>query len=297
MEGERSTDEVLSPKKTSIDDIIDHITADLQSYDGKYILLGQPSNSNGTQSIWQQCVTRQPENLDYTQDGGSNNPYVEQQQQQTRINRVDSNLFYPSNNSTYVDNSRNNYVPYVFNNSSQYQSNTSDSPYNNYPVFYQQNSNQNTDYGLFSSPQQTNSYQNRHLIENLVGNWVPNQNGTYSPFGGGSSTHVLDNRVESNIGIQHTAQQTQHSPSSNLFSKLGNSTLRRPRMVAEVRPMRPTYSDVLAKSVTQSTSSTTNGAPAKMVVASKVEPTRNKAAKSKKGEHRRLICINIFAEN
>lgn len=268
MEGNRSSEEVMSQKKSSIDDIIDHITADLQSYDGKYILLGQPSNSE-TQSIWQERVTRQPESLNYIQ-----NPY---QEQQSRINHLDSNLFYSSN--SYVDNTRNNYVPYVFNNSHQYQNGTADTHYNY--IYYQQNSNHTTpsDYGLFNT---SNNYQNHHLLENLVGNWVPNQNGTYSPFG--NTSHVLDNCIDSNLGIQHHSQQTQHSNASNTFSKLGSNAVRRPRMVAEVRPMRPSYSDVLAKSIQQVPPNTTNGSSIKTVVTSKVDTTRNKTTKNKKGE-------------
>lgn len=262
MDEDRSTDKILSQKKSSIDDIIDHITADLQSYDGKYILLGQPSN-NETQSIWQQRVTRQPENLNYVQ-----NPY---QEQQSRINSLDSNVYYPSN--SFVDNSRNNYLPYVFSNQTQYQNNASESHYNY--IYYQQNSNHPTpDYGLFNA---SNNYQNPHLIENLVGNWVPNQNGTYSPFG--NSPHVLENCNDS-IKMHHPSQQAQHANSSNTFSKLGNNAIRRPRMVAEVRPMRPSYSDVLAKSVTQ-TVSPTNGAPAKAVASSKVDAARVKSIKKK----------------
>ncbi|XP_065222879.1 dnaJ homolog dnj-5 [Planococcus citri] len=270
MEGDNPSEEVLSQKKSSLDDIIDHITADLQSYDGKYILLGQPSNSE-TQSIWQQRVTRQPENLNYVQ-----NPY--QEQQQSRINHLDSNLFYSSN--SYVENSCNNYVPYVFPNSNQYQNTSNDSHYNY--IYYQQNSNHSTDYGLFGS---SNNYQNHHLIENLVGNWVPNQNGTYSPFG--NTSLGIETRNDSNVGLQHQSPQSQHAntSNSNAFSKLGNSAVRRPRMVAEVRPMRPSYSDVLAKSVTQCTPNAVNGSTNKSAASSKVDSTRTKTAKNKKGNN------------
>lgn len=282
MAENHSADEMMSKKKTSIDDIIDHITADLQSYDGKYILLGQPSNNSETQSIWQQRVTRQPENLNYVQ-----NPYQEQQPSpppppQPRLNHVDSNLFYSPN--SFVDSTRNSYVPYVINNTNQYQTSAAPESQCNY-VYYQQNANHSADYGLFGAAP-SNTYQNHHLIENLVGNWVPNQNGTYSPFG--NTTHILENRVESNLvaGLQHQPPQTQHSNASSTFSKLGNNVVRRPRMVAEVRPMRPSYSDVLAKSVTaQAAPNATNGSAAKTVITAKVEPAvRTKTAKSKKGK-------------
>ncbi|KAL0276854.1 UNVERIFIED_CONTAM: hypothetical protein PYX00_004331 [Menopon gallinae] len=65
------------------------------------------------------------------------------------------------------------------------------------------------------------------LIENLVGNWASDQSGTYSPFG-------------SSLGGIRTLDS----------ESIGNETgTKRPRIVAEVRPMRPSYSDVLSKSI------------------------------------------------
>ncbi|GLH01499.1 DnaJ-like protein subfamily C member 14 [Gryllus bimaculatus] len=86
-------------------------------------------------------------------------------------------------------------------------------------------------------------HQPAQLIENLVGNWVPNQSGTYSPFG------CADNGTKPTPA---TNQQTTQTVSDNLDSDAeGKGVGRNPRktrIVAEVRPMRPSYSDVLTKS-------------------------------------------------
>ncbi|KAK6639803.1 hypothetical protein RUM43_008078 [Polyplax serrata] len=86
----------------------------------------------------------------------------------------------------------------------------------------------------FSHNQDTNS--KAQLIENLVGNWASDQSGTYSPFGtplGGLRSDIID----------------------NISMGRGN---RKTRIVAEVRPMRPSYSDVLAKSIANNSHKQTN---------------------------------------
>nr|CAD7456229.1 unnamed protein product [Timema tahoe] len=84
------------------------------------------------------------------------------------------------------------------------------------------------------------------IIENLVGNWVPNQSGTYSPFGctDNSLQHVS---ISNQQGIQTSGVIAEPDKDGK---GVGRGT-RRTRIVAEVRPMRPTYSDVLAKSAPQ----------------------------------------------
>nr|CAD7195884.1 unnamed protein product [Timema douglasi] len=84
------------------------------------------------------------------------------------------------------------------------------------------------------------------IIENLVGNWVPNQSGTYSPFGctDNSLQHVS---ISNQQGIQTSGVNAEPDKDGK---GVGRGT-RRTRIVAEVRPMRPTYSDVLAKSAPQ----------------------------------------------
>jgi DnaJ family protein C protein 14 len=70
----------------------------------------------------------------------------------------------------------------------------------------------------------------KQLIDNLVGNWLPNQSGTYSPFGGSSNVTPVP-----------------HIPPE--IKEIEQVPKKKPRMVAEVKPMRPSYSDVLIKSI------------------------------------------------
>lgn len=89
------------------------------------------------------------------------------------------------------------------------------------------------------------------LIENLVGNWVPNQSGTYSPFG------CADNGTKTvSTTNQQTTQTVKTGDNLDVDSEgkgMGRNP-RKTRIVAEVRPMRPSYSDVLAKSAPLSNS-------------------------------------------
>ncbi|XP_066991459.2 uncharacterized protein [Anabrus simplex] len=134
-------------------------------------------------------------------------------------------------------------------------------PYHQSAVIEGSGSSSIKDYGLFGGserhhhPQQGRQLQHAQrfqtisssnqaqLIENLVCNWVPNQSGTYSPFGCSDSGPRP---------IPSTTQQTTQTVSDHLElendGKGINHGIRKPRIVAEVRPMRPTYSDVLTKS-------------------------------------------------
>lgn len=102
-----------------------------------------------------------------------------------------------------------------------------------------------------------NDYQQSHnrtpIIDNLVGNWTPNTSGTYSPFGNVVGTNLFDVQTNGNI-----TQETDYSSVNRDQSELRNEDLpnfqfnrdtKKPRIIAEVKPMRPRYSDVLLKSV------------------------------------------------
>lgn len=88
-----------------------------------------------------------------------------------------------------------------------------------------------------------------HLIENLVGNWVPNTTGTYSPFGNvepfKASVGVFEQLSEKENNEQNLILEQPLEEKQFNF----NRNNRKPRMVAEVKPMRPSYSDVLTKPV------------------------------------------------
>ncbi|RZC42394.1 hypothetical protein BDFB_010747 [Asbolus verrucosus] len=93
-----------------------------------------------------------------------------------------------------------------------------------------------------------------HLIENLVGNWVPNTSGTYSPFGNVEP-------FKPNVGVFEQLSEKENNEQNLILEQPleekqfhFNRNNRKPRMVAEVKPMRPSYSDVLTKAVPPNTS-------------------------------------------
>lgn len=101
------------------------------------------------------------------------------------------------------------------------------------------------------------------LIENLVGNWIPNTSGTYSPFG--NVPAYKPNIFESTSDIENLSnnmvkqvlddpppppQDLPERPVEDNHFQFTRDT-KKPRIVAEVKPMRPSYSDVLLKSAPQ----------------------------------------------
>ncbi|KAJ8917785.1 hypothetical protein NQ315_010691 [Exocentrus adspersus] len=111
-------------------------------------------------------------------------------------------------------------------------------------------------------PHEQSSSHHTHLIENLVGNWmVPNNSGTYSPFGNSETykPNVFDlptdrDLVGSNVINQIIDEPKFKPPTDQPLDDVQfqfNRDTRKPRMVAEVKPMRPSYSDVLTKPVPQ----------------------------------------------
>lgn len=93
------------------------------------------------------------------------------------------------------------------------------------------------------------------LIDNLVGNWTPNTSGTYSPFGNVTTANV-SNIFESDVNCINNInnekkynQDCLEKPNDDMISFPFNRDNKKPRIVAEVKPMRPTYSDVLLKTV------------------------------------------------
>lgn len=94
--------------------------------------------------------------------------------------------------------------------------------------------------------------QRTQLIEHLVGNWmVPNNSGTYSPFGNSETfkPNVFELPQERDFNVHQNKDENKIAEDEIQFQFTRDS--RRPRMVAEVKPMRPSYSDVLTKPVPQ----------------------------------------------
>ncbi|XP_053602228.1 uncharacterized protein LOC128670523 [Plodia interpunctella] len=95
-----------------------------------------------------------------------------------------------------------------------------------------------------------NNIPTSNFLKDLLGNLEPNSTGTYSPFGqnyplnhpDAPSLNMLSNSaMEPKSGIK-----VDNSPKRNENSPLADTSTKK-RIVAEVKPMRPTYSDVLAK--------------------------------------------------
>lgn len=99
------------------------------------------------------------------------------------------------------------------------------------------------DYRPFVAPNHVMEMPNNtQLIENLVGNWtMPNASGTYSPFGNPHfvpNVNLFESQPEENFGSNGVLE--------DIHFQFRDP--RKPRVVAEVKPMRPSYSDVLTKS-------------------------------------------------
>ncbi|KAK9500149.1 hypothetical protein O3M35_001465 [Rhynocoris fuscipes] len=248
-------------KKRCIDDIIDHMTADLQSYDGQYLLLGTPSSTTSHAA---------PPIGDHHPVWGPSNTH--------QSNAAHQNIFYPSQMREtnemigMVDVGGGKYVNVVFP-----KPNSSSSSVNF--VRYQQPT-QNLVPPIIDYQRTYNeAIPNGCLIENVVGNWVPNRTGTYSPFGG--SLHQDEPTISTQTSTLSTSQSVQpnqqqtismsssHAPPNTVnfnqkfpekpvgismpepppqMNTIQSPPVRKQRIVAEVKPMRPSYSDIVAKS-------------------------------------------------
>lgn len=263
----------MGPPKRSIDDIIENMTADLHDSDGQYIQLGftppptpatphhhwtphsylPPMSTHQPPSQQQNVPMYLPEHL-----GGHPN---DQQQIPTYLNTSRSQ---PTLGGLIPgrDLPDGNYVNYVYGGhhmpglfvlpTSNESTNTGmQQILNNYVPYRNEN-----DFGLFmntpTSPPSASivgQERNNALIDNLVGNWSSTGSGTYSPFGTGSTPERLldppqqmQQSQPQQIQPPTVIQQQQHHPISE------ERAIPKKRIVAEVRPMRPSYSDIVSKS-------------------------------------------------
>lgn len=132
-----------------------------------------------------------------------------------------------------------------------------------YNLFMQQQKQRVENQNVHQHQQQVHT----QLIENLVGNWVmPNTNGMYSPFGSNVGN-------ESNVANMEPVLNNRDKSCEELQFQFNNRDSKKPRVVAEVKPMRPSYSDVLLKS-----------APAQNIKPEKSEHKENKQRKENKNK-------------
>lgn len=262
---------------SAMDQIIGNVTAEMQNSDGQYIPLAYstPPASNIPQD---NMNWNHPNSYELHYNRACNDPHLYNPNQQ--FNQPSYNFIQQPSASHHL------YVPnHVFNkqNNMKYeiyqnmQSNLSDVDMfeNNYHLIRNQN--------FQRAPHPNNVSNHTQLIENLVGNWVtPNTSGTYSPFG---NTDLYKNNgkifdpIDNNIN-KATVEDSQFNKSDQSMEEKFqfNNQSRKPRIVAEVKPMRPTYSDVLAKSVPQTTVKPTKNE----IKESKLKKDSNKKSKSEK---------------
>lgn len=103
-----------------------------------------------------------------------------------------------------------------------------------------------------------------NFLKEVLGNWEPNSSGTYSPFGQNYPLNHPD--VPPNVLPKKPMEspisqiKPENSPKRNENSPLADTSNKK-RIVAEVKPMRPTYSDVLAKNMNNTQQDTTKAKP------------------------------------
>lgn len=98
-----------------------------------------------------------------------------------------------------------------------------------------------------------------NFLKDVLCNWEPNSTGTYSPFGQNYPLNHPDspalNILSSSPTVDPVTTQpikVENSPKRNENSPLADTSNKK-RIVAEVKPMRPSYSDVLAKNTKNNT--------------------------------------------
>jgi DnaJ family protein C protein 14 len=284
-------------KKRSIDDIINNITSDLQSYEGRYMVLGNPRQS--TDIMWHQVnnyANPQPQHNIYNPEpmNLTNNPYILNSNQYTPFmqpqNPIPGYVNYDHHQQVYPQHhhpihhhqQQQQQGPQIQQTSQQQQQQMNynyyqQSQYTSHPMPYRSQI-----HGLFDPPS------NDAIIENLVQNWnrqtQNNTAGIFSPFGSQTFPTAREMIPECDINIHNHNQMSNHNSIVAPVKKV--------RMIAEVRPMRPSYSDVLAKSpaigpVKKTAASTQVETPSDVKIKSKVKTSMKKkknSGKLSKGE-------------
>ena len=255
-------------ERMSLDQIIEVVTADLESSAGHFVQFGVSSQQSSSHN-WGDY---NPDRLQRYMSRATIHPNTSNiQTVNTMPTSVDMHpelptydspipdpIYFPTQTLNHLGINENNdlvgmidvgggnYINVIYGNASQFmpeqcQLNSLNS-YSNQSIIDQE-------YGLFGNQQvsisssiSARNFNSKQLIDNLVGNWVPNQSGTYSPFGGSSNVTPVPQFTPE---VEDLDQLPRAIPDSHK---------KKPRMVAEVKPMRPSYSDVLTKSLPISSS-------------------------------------------
>ncbi|XP_076663522.1 uncharacterized protein LOC143366358 [Andrena cerasifolii] len=248
-------------KRMSLDKIIEAMTADLESSNGHYVQFGVNSQQ-ATSPNWGDYSSSQARHYITNQTPHSNPSGMQPpmtsmgaplyMQDMSNYDTGTDSIYFPSqavnhlgineNNDLIgtIDVGGGNYINVIYGNASQIMAEQCQLP--NITPYRNQNI-MDREYGLFNDrhitvPTElpTQNFNGKQLIDNLVGNWVPNQSGTYSPFGGSPNVTPVPQ-------LNADARESEELPRNST-----DSQHKKPRAVAEVKPMRPSYSDVLTKS-------------------------------------------------
>ncbi|XP_013201127.2 dnaJ homolog dnj-5 [Amyelois transitella] len=136
---------------------------------------------------------------------------------------------------------------------------------------------------------ETNNIPTSNYLQDILGNLEPNSTGTYSPFGQNYPLNHPDApslNILSNSGMEpKPGMRVENSPKRNENSPLADTSTKK-RIVAEVKPMRPSYSDVLAKN-------TKNVSPTETTQKAKPHNVEAKLSNNKSNSKPEKPTINI----
>lgn len=241
-------------KKNSLDDLINNITSELQSYDRGFVVLGNTSQS--TDIIWHQmnsCASPpQTQHNIYNSEPvnvTNNNPYLLNTNQYTPFMQPQSPVpgyvnydhqVYPQHHHPHHHHQQQQQHQHRPQQSSQQQQHQQQQQQQMNYTYYQQSqytsphpmSYQSPSYGLFDGPC------NDAIIENLVQSWSQSQSngGVFRPFGNQAFQTSREMLPDRDINVHNHSTISNHNNIATPVKKV--------RMVAEVRPMRPSYSDI-----------------------------------------------------
>lgn len=252
-------------KHMSLDKIIEAMTPDLEGSNGHYAQFGVPAQQTASRN-WGDYVSGQARHHVAGQPMRSNPSGMQSMTPMTSTSLYmqdmssydattsDSMYFPPQTTVNHLGIMKNtdligtidvgggNYINVIYGNASQIMAEqcrlSNMTPYSNPNIVnqeYELFNDQHTTVPSAESP--SPNFNGKQLIDNLVENWVPNQSGTYSPFGGSPNITPVPQAVRD-------PRESEDLPSRNM----SDPRYKKPRMVAEVKPMRPSYSDVLTKS-------------------------------------------------
>lgn len=188
-------------KRMSLDKIIEAMTADLEGPSGHYVQFGIPPSqpANIATSNWSDYASpsihphpQPPTHQNHPNHPNHSHPHQSSLYLPEPFDTQAEPIYFPpqtvnhlgitENNDLVgtIDVGNGNFINVIYGNTSQMV--TEEVPNMSYPH------PMDREYGLFEQrihhSLQNSTTNGKQLIDNLVGNWVPNQSGTYSPFGG-----------------------------------------------------------------------------------------------------------------